>query len=235
MLNKGIEINPKHRTLDKTYRFRNSEVLDGGVPSWVDITAPTPAAAIEHLGWKVEDIDIAKVWKSSGKIGESGQVTPGGWSKLTLPGAQPKETRREREDRERRAAFQKQCQENEAKGLTMFGYPKAYDHESIELYINNKKMVCKVDYDMSTPHLEFRGEPCILTETGYRSHFMQGDLTGYASLKALVEEQVDYIIRNRYCQNSKAKYTLTWEPSLEYLKHSPEQLSLFGEELLCKN
>lgn len=74
--------------------------------------------------------------------------------------------------------------------------------------------------------MEFRGEPCLLSETGYRSHFLQMDLKDYPSLKEAVVEQVEYIIRNRYCQNSKAKYTLTFEPSLDYLKHSPEQLVL---------
>lgn len=144
--------------------------------------------------------------------------------------AESRQRAREKREKERWGAFQKQCEENEAKGLTRAGYTKTFEGQSVTFYINNVKIVCTVDYEQSCPHLEFRGEPSALTETGYRSHFMQADLNQYESLMDAVADQVEYIIRNRYCQNSKAKYTLTWEPSLEYLKHSPEQLTLFGKE-----
>jgi len=61
--------------LNKTYRFHHR--LEG----WADITADTPGIALAHLGWDPDDVDIWKVWKSSGKPGEAGHVTAG-WGKL---------------------------------------------------------------------------------------------------------------------------------------------------------
>lgn len=133
------------------------------------------------------------------------------------------------EQKQRQEAFDKQCADNEAKGLTRSGFTKTFDGQSIVLYIDNKKMTCTVEYDIcDAPHMEFQGEPNILTETGYRSHFLDEDLAQYRSLADAVADQVEYIIRNRYLKNSKAKYTLSWEPNLEYLKD--KQLTMFGGE-----
>jgi len=125
----------------------------------------------------------------------------------------------------RQEEYRKKWDENKAKGLTGPGYTKTFDGEELTFYLNNVAITCKVDYNIGGPHLEFRGEPTLLTETGYRSHFMNGDLNRYDSLKDCIVESVEYIIRDRYCQNSKAEYTLTWEPSLDYLRHSPKQLT----------
>jgi len=115
-----------------------------------------------------------------------------------------------KKEQERRDAFDKQCRENEAKGLTKLGYTKTFKEQSVIFYLNGVKTTCKVDYHQMSPHLEFRGKPSVLTETGYRSHFMQGDLSQYGSLKDAVAAQVEYIIRHPQLKNSKAPYTLTW-------------------------
>lgn len=70
-----IEYPAVNMVLDKTYRFRHRR------HGWADITAGTPGAALAFLGWDPEDVDIWKVWKSSGKIGSGGSVTAG-WGKL---------------------------------------------------------------------------------------------------------------------------------------------------------
>ena len=233
-----IEINPKHPIVGKTYRFRNSKVLnEKKQPTWEDITAPTPEDALAHLGWKAEDIDIAKVWKCSGKVGESGQVTSGGWGKLILPAENTYPTYvKTKKDRAEYDARQAEIKDNLAKGLTMFGHIKAYDGESRTFYLNNVAIKCSIDYDIS-PHLEFYSvkdkEPSVLTETGYRSHFTSMRISDYPTMEAVIEAAVKSIM-NEERKKSK-KYTLTWEPSLEYLKHSPQQLTLFGgkDAVLC--
>ena len=64
--------------LNKTYRFHHR------LKGWADdITADTPGIALAYLGWDPADVDIWKVWKSSGKPGEAGHVTAG-WGKLDL-------------------------------------------------------------------------------------------------------------------------------------------------------
>lgn len=137
---------------------------------------------------------------------------------------------KEKQRKEALAALEKEWAGNEAKGLTRLGFTKTFDGQSIDLYIDNKKMVCTVGYDICEgPHMEFKGEPNILTKTGYRSHFLGVDLKQYGSLADAVGHQVEFIIRDRHMNNSKAKYILSWEPSLEYLKDNPEQLSLFNE------
>ncbi|KKL90871.1 hypothetical protein LCGC14_1900400 [marine sediment metagenome] len=64
--------------LNKTYRFHHR------LKGWADdITAETPEIALSYLEWDPADVDIRKVWKSSGKPGEAGHVTAG-WGKLDL-------------------------------------------------------------------------------------------------------------------------------------------------------
>lgn len=231
MLKKGIEVEPKTMVVGKTYRFRNAKLNE-----WVDITAPTPEAALEYLGWKAEDVDILKVWKCSGKIGESGRPTPGGWGKLILAGSYPSyvTTKKQREAHDK---FRKQCQENEAKGLTWAGYTKSFEGQSKTFYLNGVEIIGTIDYSIaSSPHLEFRSikdkEPSVLTETGYRSHFTQTDLGQYKTLEEAVEAMVAQVMSEE--RKRGKKYTLTWEPSDEYLKHSPVQLSLFDKKEMSK-
>jgi len=83
-----IEYPAKKMIVGQTFRLYNKEKM-----IWADITAPTLDDAIEFLGWGVGDISIWKVWKSSGKIGESGHPTSGGWGKLVPLGGEDKELR----------------------------------------------------------------------------------------------------------------------------------------------
>ncbi len=78
---KGVGVGD--RVEGKTYRLFNK-----ALNQWRDITAETPAIALDQLGWKPEDVSISKVWKSSGKVGTSGQIGIG-WSKLELGTAAP--------------------------------------------------------------------------------------------------------------------------------------------------
>jgi hypothetical protein len=70
--------NPETRTLNKTFRFHNK-----ALNQWSDITADSPAAALQFLAWNDADVDIRKMWKSSGKINEGGQVMSG-WGNITV-------------------------------------------------------------------------------------------------------------------------------------------------------
>lgn len=119
---------------------------------------------------------------------------------------------------------------NLAKGLTGLGFTKTFEGQSIEFYLNNTKIVATVDYDITSPHIEFKGEPNVLTETGYRSHFSRIDLKEYKSMQEMVEDTVARLMLAKQ-QGKKSKksviYSLTWEPNLDYLKHSPIQLALF--------
>lgn len=70
---------PVHEyVLGKTYRFRHR------INGWADITADWPIAALNYLGWAPDDVEIRKVWTSSGKPGTGGGVTAG-WGKLEIP------------------------------------------------------------------------------------------------------------------------------------------------------
>jgi len=73
----GVICPAEEMVLDKTYRFHHT------LKGWADITAETPEIALKYLGWDPADVDIRKVWKSSGKPGTAGQVTAG-WGKLDL-------------------------------------------------------------------------------------------------------------------------------------------------------
>jgi len=130
--------------------------------------------------------------------------------------------------------YQLKCDENEAKGLTRDGFTKKFDGESRTFYLNGVAITCSIDYDIA-PHLEFRSvnekEPNLISETGYRSHFTNVDQKQYDTMEESIEDAVEYIIRNKHMKNSKKPYTLTWEPSDEYLKESPLQLSFFGRKM----
>jgi len=137
--------------------------------------------------------------------------------------------------------FHLQWEENKANGLTGQGFTKKFEGESRTFYLNGIEIICSIDYDISSPHLEFRSvkdkEPNMISETGYRSHFTLIDQKQYDTMEESIEDAVEYIIRNKHMENSKKPYTLTWEPSDEYLKHTVKQLSLFGQtmkkEALC--
>jgi len=129
-----------------------------------------------------------------------------------------------KKDQERQEAYNRQCEENVAKGLTRHGFTRTFEGEEILFYLNNIEITCAIDYGMECPHLEFKGEPNVMTETGYRSHFSQVELSQYPTLKEVVEAAVGAIMREEL--KKKIQYSLTWDPSDEYLRHSPVQLSL---------
>lgn len=124
-------------------------------------------------------------------------------------------------------AFEMECQENVAKGLTFTGFTKTFEGESRTFYLNNIEITCKVDYDISSPHLEFKGEPNLITSTGYFSHFVQVDLKEFATMEEMIEYMVAGLMNEKRNGKKPKEYTLTWEPSLEYLSHSPVQLDFF--------
>ena len=74
------EINPGAYLLNHTYRF--VEKPESRKLEYFDITAQDLATAAEALGVDPENIELVKVWKSSGKAGTSGSVSAG-WSKCT--------------------------------------------------------------------------------------------------------------------------------------------------------
>lgn len=148
--------------------------------------------------------------------------------------AECRQRARERKEKEQHDAFKKHWNENLANGLTGTGYTKTFEGQSITFYLNNIEIKAAVDYKISGPHIEFRGEPSVLTETGYRSHFTNTDLGQFSTMKEMVEAMVAEIMSEE--RKRSKKYTLTWEPSLEFLKHSPVQLTLFEmkEAALCQ-
>jgi len=129
--------------------------------------------------------------------------------------------------------FHLEWEENKANGLTGQGFTKKFEGESRTFYLNGVEITCTIDYEISAPHLEFRSvkdkEPSVITETGYLSHFTNVDQKQYDTMEESIKDVVEYIMRNKHMKNSKKPYTLTWEPSDEYLKESPLQLSLFGK------
>lgn len=74
------EINPSGYVLNHTYRF--VEKPESRKLEYFDVTAQDLATASEALGVDPENIELVKVWKSSGKAGTSGSVSAG-WSKCT--------------------------------------------------------------------------------------------------------------------------------------------------------
>ncbi len=74
------EINPGSYSLNHTYRF--VEKPESRKLEHFDVTAQDLATAAEALGVDPENIELVKVWKSSGKAGTSGSVSAG-WSKCT--------------------------------------------------------------------------------------------------------------------------------------------------------
>ena len=75
--------------LEATFRLHN-DTLD----TWADITVKAHTGrfeeALDYLGWYPEDVDIRKVWKSSGKPGTSGEISAG-WGKYIVPGVKAKD------------------------------------------------------------------------------------------------------------------------------------------------
>ncbi|MBA7662672.1 hypothetical protein ES703_70702 [subsurface metagenome] len=74
------KVNPDVYLLNHTYRFiekQGSRKLE-----YSDVTAQDLATAAEALGVDAENIELVKVYKSSGKLGTAGSVSAG-WSKCT--------------------------------------------------------------------------------------------------------------------------------------------------------
>jgi len=128
-------------------------------------------------------------------------------------------------------AYKKQCQDYLDQGLTRQGFTKKFEGQSVIFYLNNIEIKCTIDYDMAVPHLEFYSvkdrEPSVLTETGYRSHFTQVNLKDFESMEKVIESCVKSIMSED--RKKGKKYILSWEPSEEYLRDNPVQLSLFGK------
>jgi len=98
---------------------------------------------------------------------------------------------------------------------------------------NIDDLLNEVDYDISSAHIEFQADdkkPNVMTDTGYRSHFTNTDLKDFATMEDVVKGMVAEIMQlNQQERKSKKapQYTLTFEPSLEYLRNNPQQPTLF--------
>jgi len=74
-----VDPKPEEFVLNHTYRIVTKPGID--CPHF-DVTAQNLTIAVEALGLKSADVELAKVHKSSGKIGTGGDVSAG-WSKCT--------------------------------------------------------------------------------------------------------------------------------------------------------
>ncbi len=82
-----VDPKPEEFVLNHTYRIVTKPGID--CPHF-DVTAQNLTIAVEALGLKSADVELAKVHKSSGKLGTAGDVSAG-WSKCTetLPSEAP--------------------------------------------------------------------------------------------------------------------------------------------------